>query len=255
MGLMYNQANDVLVTRDQLGLLKTPPPMGAFHHPYPFATYVDDIHHALDGFGIDVLGEEYAVTKDQNRLFGMMEIAPKEGEFISADDWKITLGLRGSHDQRIPRGLVLGTQVLVCSNLCFHGNVANFSTKQTTNIGARLPELIRSAVRNIPEMAHEQERQFDMYRNHNIKAAMGDNILVDLYRAGAFSSPQLTRAIDQWHEPDHDEHAEQGWSAWRLFNAATEAIKPTGSSTNMVLVEQRTEKVSQVLNDFVGWAA
>lgn len=238
--LMYSARNDTLVSRGMMANMITPPPMGRFHSPYPFAQYVDDVELALHNSGIRIDGEEYAVTNDGQRMFGIMEISALEGDLITADDWKLTLGLRGSHDQRIPRGLVLGTQVMVCSNLCFHGNVAQFATKQTTGISARLPELIRGAVQRIPEMATEQEAKFDRMRNHGFAANKGDNVLVDIYRAGGFSSPQLTRAIDQWHEPDHDEHAAQGFSAWRLFNAATEALKPTGATTNMVTIEQRS---------------
>ena len=249
MKLMYSAKNDTLVTRHQMEQLITPPAMGAFHHPYPFAEYIDTVEHALGLEGIQVANEEYAITNDAMRFFGMMEIAPKEGQLITSDEWKLTLGLRGSHDQRIPRGLVLGTSVMVCSNLCFHGNVANFSTKQTTNIASRLPELVRESVKRIPMLAEAQEQAFDDLRNMELSPEDGDNLLVDIYRRGGFSSPQLTRAIDEWHEPSHGEHAAQGWSAWRLFNAGTEAIKPTGATTNMVTIEQRSGIIESVILD------
>lgn len=258
--LMYSRKNDTLMTYGQLANLPTPKPLGRFHHPYPFKDYVTDIYEALDHSRLEVREEQYAVTNDNQRLFGLMEIGPQagSGELISSEDWAITLGLRGSHDQRIPRGLVLGTHVMVCSNLCFHGDVASFTTKQTLNIASRLPTLIKDAVRRIPDMALDQEQVFNQMKAYGVDPADGDNVLVDLYRIGAFSSPQLTRAIDQWHSPDYPEHAEDGWNAWRLFNACTEALKPTGTSTNMHLVEQRSRKVSEYIEQrvrLVGHAA
>lgn len=241
--LMYSRKDDVLLTRAQLAHLPTPAPMGAFHHPYPFADYVNDVHEALDKVGIAVTAEDYAVTKDHNKMFGMMEVSLK-GELITADEWNMNIGLRGSHDQRIPRGLVLGTQVIVCSNLCFHGNIGQFKTKQTVHIGKRLPGLIHDAVMRIPEMASVQDAAFKRMKELEFKARWGDAALVDMYRQGAFSAPQLARAIDEWHNPTYAEHASHGWSLWRLLNAGTEALKPTGQTTNMITVEQRTRTVS-----------
>ena len=260
MNLLYSQQDDVLVNRNQIALMSTPEPMGRFHSPYPFAQYIDDVDLALKNTGLRIVDEEYAVTKDHNRMFGLMEIAPLEGDLIQSKDWTITVGLRGSHDQRIPRGMVLGTSVLVCSNLCFHGNIANFATKQTINIAARLPELIREAVTHIPQMAEKQETVFNRYKVAQFQPNYGDQMLVELYRQGAFASPQLTTAIDEWHAPSYERHTEHDrddgkWSAWRLFNACTEALKPTGNTTNMVTIEQRSRKVSDYLNDCVAIAA
>lgn len=249
--LMYNRKNDTLMNRGQIRNLPTPAPMGPMHHPYPFGDYIEDVSEALDREGLMIHSEEFAVQNDGNRMFGMMEVGPMEGELIQADDWKVIVGLRGSHDQRIPRGLVIGTQVLVCSNLCFHGNITQMKTKQTTHIGDRLPAMLRTAVAQIPQMAEYQEEVFDSYKNHELSDNVANTILVDLYRDKAFSSPQLTTAINQWYEPKHDEHAELGKTAWRLFNAATEALKPTGDSTNMHLVHDRTRKVSDYFERLV----
>ena len=184
-------------------------------------------------------------------MFGLMEIAakPLEGELITEDEWKLMLGLRGSHNQRIGRGLVLGNQVIVCSNLMFTGNVANFSTRQTTNIGARLPGLIYDAVQHIPQMAERQEKVFDAYQNREMKPRAGDAALVEIYRRDGLNPSQLGRAIHEWHEPSHDEHAANGWNAWRLMNSVTESLKPTGANVNMDAIAKRSEVTSKFLDE------
>jgi len=248
MTLLYSTDNDHPVSRSQLAMIPTPAPRGPRHSPYPFGRYVEDVHDALDRVGVAVAGEEYAVTKDHNRMFGVLEIQPKalEGELITAADWKLLMGLRGSHDQRVSRGLVLGSQVLVCSNLCFSGNVADFNTKQTLNIGSRLPGLIRDAVMRIPQMAQRQEKIYDQYKNSELKPRWGDAALVEMFRQDGLSSAQLGRAITEWHEPTFKEHADYGWSVWRLLNSATQALKPTGANFNADLMAQRSQKVSNV---------
>ncbi len=252
--LMYNTQNDKPINIAQLRMLPVPPARGRFHQPYGFGQYAEDVHHALDQSGIEVLSEEYAVTKDHNRMFGLMEIAakPLEGDLITSDEWKLTLGLRGSHDQKITRGLVLGTQIMVCSNLCFSGNLANIRTKQTTNISARLPGLIRGAIQRIPQMAQRQTQVFDAYRNKELKPRGGDAALVEIYRRQGLSSAQLGRAITEWHEPTHLEHTAQGYSAWRLLNACTEAVKPTGANMNFDQIATRTQVAAKFLDEICG---
>ena len=250
MHLMYSTANDKPITRNQLAMIPTPQSRGRFHRPYPFDTYVEDVHDALDRVDIEAVGEEYAVTKDHQRMFGVMEIQPKvhEGEYISKLDWKLLLGLRGAHDQSIGRGLVIGSQVLVCSNLCFSGNVADFKTKQTTFIASRLPGLIRDAVMQIPAMAERQEKVYDRYKDCQVRDRWGDAALVEMFRQDGLSSAQLGRAINEWHEPTFKEHADLGWNAWRLMNAATQALKPTGANFNANLMAQRSQVVSNVVD-------
>lgn len=252
--LMYNTNTDELITRANLADVPTPPAMGARHNPYPFSDYVEQVHHALDLNGLAATQEEYVVGHEGQRLFGMMKIAPKalEGELITADDWNLTLGLRGSHDQSVARGLTLGSQVIVCSNLMFDGDLGKFNTMQTTNVGARIPGLIRQAVARIPEVAGAMEERYDRYKNFEMKPRWGDAALVEIMRRGGLSPAQLGKAVAEWDRPVHEEHAQYGYSAWRLMNAATEALKPGGQNTNMNLVQDRTQRVSTFLNEVVG---
>jgi hypothetical protein len=250
--LMYSSSKDNVMTRPQLLQLPTPAPKGRFHQPYSFGSYADEVSDQLERENIQVLSEEYCVRKDNQQMFGVMEIGPSEGEFISADDWKVLLGLRGSHDQSIPRGLCIGTSVLVCSNLHFSGNLATITTKQTLNMGMRLPQMIRDAVAQIPEAARGMEIRFSGYKNFSLKQRWGDAALVELHRRGALAAPQLGKAIAEWDSPSHAAHAEQGWSAWRLFNACTEALKPGGESVNMNLIADRSTKVSTFIDDMIG---
>ena len=254
MSLMYSTADDKPMNLNQLRMVPTPPPRGRFHRPYGFGEYVDDVNIALNRAGMAVLEQEFAVTKDNGAMFGLMEIGakPLEGELITSDEWRLMLGLRGSHNQRIGRGLVLGNQVTVCSNLMFTGNVANFSTRQTTHIHERLPTLIYDAVQQIPQMAERQERVFDAYQNRELKPRAGDAALVEIYRRDGMNPSQLGRAIKEWHEPSHDEHAANGWNAWRLMNSVTESLKPTSTHVNNDAIAQRSQVTSKFLDEVCG---
>lgn len=253
--LIYPSSINKEYTRGQLEGIVTPPPLGAFHQPYSFSDFVDTIHNGLEIEGIEIISEEYVTSHEDLRLFGALElhIPVLEGEFIPAGgrDHKLILGFRGSHDQTVTRGLAIGSQVLVCSNLCFSGDLGNISTKQTTNIATRLPGAVRTALALIPEHAALNARRFDAYKNFNIERRQGDAALVEIYRQGGLSAPQLGKAIKEWDTPSHDDHAQFGYSAWQLFNACTEAIKPTGAQSNPNIIVDRSAKITAFLDSHI----
>lgn len=247
--LLYSQSN---INRSELALVPTPAARGAYHKPYPFSAYVDDIEQGLELAGLKIVQQEFELSNDRQAFFGALEVAPKEGDLITANEWRLLIGLRGSHNQRIPRGLTLGSQIMVCSNLCFSGSIGTINTKQTLNMSERLPTLINDALARVPELAQLQDKKFGAYKKLELTSQLGDSALVSLYRKGAMNSAQLARAICEWSKPSYEEHKQYDtngkvWSGWRLFNAVTESQKPTGSVVNTDTIRQRTE----VLTDFM----
>ena len=255
MNLMSAYSNDVRLTRSDLEQIPTPPAMGRFHHPVSFADYVNEVSHQLERVGLNVVAEEHLVGHGNQRYFGLMEVAPLEGELITSDEWKLLLGLRGSHDQSIPRGIALGRNVMVCSNLCFGGDIYSSSTKQTLNVWDRLPAMIYNAVSRVPEMAHLEEQRVERMKDFQMKPRWGDAALVEIHRRNGLTAAQLGRAIAEWDRPAYKEHAEAGFTAWRLEQAVTEAVKPTGERSNMFLVQDRTRIASDFITEVIGMAA
>jgi hypothetical protein len=246
--LMYSAA-DTLVTYDNLCAVPTPAPMGAFHQPVGFGDFLELIKHRMSTVGIAVATEEYCLDETGQTFFGVMELSL---DGFTRDDMSITLGVRGSHNQKVPRAITLGNRVMVCSNLCFSGDLGTVSTKQTTNVWQRLPGLIDQSVAKIPQLAQREIDRADAYKMYGMKPRVGDAALVELTRQGALTSGQLGRAIDEWDRPSYEEHAQDGFNAWRLLNAVTEVQKPTGTNVNMDTVRQRTSRAVEWLDSVVG---
>ncbi|RLD06757.1 MAG: hypothetical protein DRI65_06110 [Chloroflexota bacterium] len=182
-------------------------------------------------------------------MFGTMHIRlPDYDAEMDPATWNLMLGLRGAHDHRFARGLTIGSQVTVCSNLCFSGDIGTFQTKQTTNIAKRLPPLVNEAVSKIPFHAEQQQAAFGLYEGYSLEKPQGDAILLDLYRQNVLSPSQLGRSVGEWDEPTHD----YGANVYTLFNGCTEALKPTGQSFSPELHMQRSQKLTQILDDVVG---
>jgi hypothetical protein len=260
--LMYNSATDTLMTRDDLKYIPTPPPMGPRHAPYSYAEFANTTVGAIQDNGFNVDLEEYAVTKDgANQFFGLLHVSssngpstgPAPGAWCPTDNlpavvmppqnWNLLVALRGSHDQTIARGLAIGSQVIVCSNLCFHGDLGNWHSKQTINLNTRIPGMVADAVRGLGDAGSQLTVDFDGFNNTPLALEQGDSILVDCYRSKAFSSSQLGRALSDWQDSSVPEHTAGGRNLWWLFNAATQALKPTGANHNQNDLRQRSTLV------------
>jgi hypothetical protein len=119
------------------------------------------------------------------RFFGLIEL--QLPNVAGNDDFGLMVGLRGSYDQTLPRGLAVGSRVFVCDNLAFSGDVT-IKTKQTTYIGQRLPRLIAQAVDRIPALASAQSAKFDAYRNTTIGQRAGDAMVLALRAQAGYSA-------------------------------------------------------------------
>lgn len=253
--LMYStSAGDIAVDRAALHAVETPEPLGSFHFPVDFGFFVDQVEHSLDTHGLSIVAEEHAITKDRQSFFSVIEVDAKEGVLTAAGDWRMLVGLRGSHNQRTPREIVVGNKMLVCSNLCFSADLGKFSTRQTTNIWDRLPELIDIAVRKIPAAANVQTLRIERYKDFGLKPAAGDALLTDMVRHDALAPSAIKRALKEWDDPSYEEHAAEGRTAWRLLNAVTEAQKPTGSTYNMHQIADRTATATRLLDTATDFA-
>lgn len=251
-GLMLHAGANA-IDRFTLATLPVPAALGPRHVVRPFIDDVEAVTDLMRANGIRIKDEAFGITgtaQDPKRFFGVLECT-LEGEHLTADEYGLMVGLRGAYDQSLPRGLAVGSRVFVCDNLAFSGEVA-ISTKQTTHIGRRIPELLARAVGRIPVMAQRQAQRFEAYRNTALKPRWGDAALVELLRRGVLNSQTLARAVKEWDEPSHPEHAEQGHSVWRLHNAATEAIKPTEGRANVLPAWDKTTELTKFLDDVCG---
>lgn len=249
MGLMYGHT-DTLVTADQLMAVPTPAPQGRFHQPISFGDTLELVKHRLARAGIGLTQEEHVLTEDGQTYFSQFLV---NVDGFERDGVELMIGLRGSHNQKVPFGLTLGNRVIVCSNLCFSGDLGTFATKQTTNAWRRIPGLVEHAINRIPAMAERESHRIDQYKLFEMKPRWGDAALVEMHRRGAMTAAQLGRAVGEWDAPTYEEHAEDGHTAWRLLNSVTEAMKPTGTSAvNPETLRTRTIQATGFIDEVVG---
>jgi hypothetical protein len=102
---------------DYAGLRLLPVPVATETHvPIAHSAVVDMVKYSLGFYGHEVLTEDYGVTPDGGRFFGVLSLRSKYGDYTD------TVGLRNSHDKRFPIGISFGSRVFVCDNLAFSGD-------------------------------------------------------------------------------------------------------------------------------------
>jgi hypothetical protein len=240
-------------TLQELETMPLPPPMGRRHVVRPFA---EDVH-LIKGYvamNHGVVNEEaFAVVFDKyelpTRFFGLMSVGFRD--LVTDDTYDLLIGLRGSYDQSLPRGLAVGSRVLVCDNLAFSGEIV-VKTKQTTFLEHRIGDMWKTAVAQIPKMAEHQHGRFEAYRDRELKKGEADTALIDLCRLGTISPSNLGHVLSEWDCPTHDEHGLYGNTVWRMYNAVTEGIKPASDMRmNVSNVWDKTQRMTEYFDRLV----
>lgn len=223
---------------ESIRALPIPDPVGPRHQPYSFAEYADHVKEALSGVGMEVIEEDYAV-QDNRKFFGLLSLRS------DYNDYTPIVGLRGSHDQSLPRAIALGQQVFVCDNLSFTGERV-LSTKQTKRIAERIPKLINNAITDFPSLIEAQNTFIHDLRSYKLSRSEADAAITEIIRRGIVTPSRAGQLIEQWDRPEHEEHAEDGRSLWRLHNAVTQVLKPVGepSKHHLDTLRARTLKLT-----------
>jgi hypothetical protein len=189
--------------------------------PVPHHRLLDLVETTIDGQGYRVTSQAHGLWGDHgDRYFGLMELANGYAE----DDYGLVLGLRNSHDKTFPASLALGSQVLVCDNLSFFGEVV-LTRRHTRFIERDLPWIVAQAVGRLSEMRTQQADRLDAYKQTRIQDRTAHDLMVRAVDTRVIPVTQLPLVLKEWREPSHAEFAENGRSVWRLFNAFTESFK------------------------------
>jgi len=103
------------------------PAATATHKPIAHAELVERLVEALSFRQIGVVSEEYAVSKDGMRMFGVLDLSS------GFEGCRFAIGLRNSHDKSFRLSCTVGLRVFVCENLAFHGEYTPVLAKHSKN--------------------------------------------------------------------------------------------------------------------------
>lgn len=227
-------------------LTKVPLPEATETHvPIAHHDLVDRVREELPRNNLQVIQEEHALSKDGMNYFGIMRI--EDPDFpADKDGFSRVVGLRNSHNKRLSVGLVSGSSVFVCDNLAFSGEI-QLMRKHTSQVMDALPEMIHTAVNSLRPLLDAERQRVKAYRAHGLDRSKikVDHLFMEMFRQGALTGSQLSKAWEHWENPPHEEFEER--SMWSLFNSVTDSYKGTGMRT----LFKRSRKLHDMCDEIV----
>src|ERR1041385_4006878 len=111
------------------------------HQPLSHYEIVEVLEEALSFRYLKVIRDEYAVSPDGMKMFGVMDLNS------GFEGGNFSIGLRNSNDKSMRLALTAGFRVLICDNMAFSGDFTPLLQKHTRNL--ELKDSISIAVARI----------------------------------------------------------------------------------------------------------
>jgi uncharacterized small protein (DUF1192 family) len=154
VGTLISGMTTTLINREALRHLPIPEGTDTFK-PIPHFELVDGIIRSLSYRRLDVVREEYAVSLDGMKLFGLIELN------VEYSGVRFAIGLRNANDKSMRVGLVAGYRVIVCENKMLTGDFQPMLAKHSKNFDLldALSIGVDRIQRNIGTVSDEIERK------------------------------------------------------------------------------------------------
>jgi hypothetical protein len=216
-------------------------PVGsATWQPIPHETLIASAASAIEAAGLTITDEQHAITRNEDRYFGVLNLAPAVG---GPEDFTFAVGLRNSHDKSMQAGIALGTLVFVCDNLAFSGEV-QVGRRHSGRILEVLPGLLAGAVAKIMAGSAQMVARVDAYKGRRLHDVKAHDLILRAVDERVISNARIAAVVKEWRQPSHPEFAAR--TAWSLFNAFTEVLKATPAVT----LQPRTARLHRLFDDF-----
>ena len=190
--------------------------------------------------GLEIVNESHTLHRGGQRYFGLFQV--KGINRKHGDEVGTVFGLRNSHDKSCRAGIMAGDAPFVCTNMMFSNEIV-LGRRHTVNVFADLPSVISKAIGRLMESWIDTDTRIDNYKSIELDNSTAHDLILRAYRAGACGQTQISKVLEQWHTPEHDDFSER--SLWSLQNAFTNVYR-----NNLLLTPQRSESLHSVFDPF-----
>jgi len=204
------------LTRQQLAAVVTP--LGtATHRPVPHAEIIEALVETLSFRHIGVISEEYAVSRDGMKMFGVLDLD------TGMTGCRFSIGVRNSHDRSMRLAAVVGVRVLVCENMAFSGDFQPVLAKHSKHFS--LQNALSIGVDQMQRNFSGMQQQVEAWKQSQLSDVSARMIIYRAFIEGGLEVPKhLARPVhDLYFSPQHQEF--QSRTMWSLSNAFTSAFK------------------------------
>lgn len=214
-GLMAHCGADKL-SRDQLVTI-LPPEATDTHKPVAHAELIGNVLEALSFRHINVVRDEYAVSEDGMKLFGVLDLE------TTFDGCRFSLGIRNANDKSMRLALTVGYRVFVCDNMAFHGDFTPVLAKHSKHFN--LQDSLAIGIDRMQRNFEPMRKQVESWRGYQLSDAAAKLLIYHAFVEDALEAPKhLARIVhEEYFNPRHPEFAPRTF--WSLSNAFTTAFK------------------------------
>src|SRR5208283_4478776 len=103
------------LSREELKAVLTPEGTST-HRPVPHFEIVQALVETLGFRNIGVIRDEYAVSNDGMKMFGVLDLE------TSFAECRFSIGVRNANDKSMRLAMTVGYRVFVCDNMAFYGD-------------------------------------------------------------------------------------------------------------------------------------
>lgn len=205
------------ITREELARIPTPAATTT-HQPIAHHEIVKALVESLAFRHIGVVNEEYAVSDDGMKMFGVLDL-----ETLLIPGCRFAIGIRNSHDKSMRLALTVGARVLVCMNMSFHGDFQPLLAKHSKSFS--LVDAISVGVDRMQRNFEPMRNQVNAWQSEQLTTTMAKLTIYRAFVEGELETPRhLARRVhDLYFNPSHEEF--QPRTMWSLSNAFTSALK------------------------------
>jgi hypothetical protein len=205
------------ITRQELSDI--PVPEGTrTHQPLSHYEIISVLEEALSFRMFKVVKDEYAVSLDGMKMFGIMEL---NSGFTGC---RFSIGIRNSNDKSMRLALTVGLRVLVCSNMAFSGDFTPMFQKHTRNLS--LVDSISIAVDRIHRGFKPLEEQVNRMKELLLPDSEAKLLIYKAFldkEVKGLPRHLLPIVHEHYFQPKYE--AFQPRTLWSLSNAFTSSFK------------------------------
>lgn len=205
-----------MISREELRCIPVPLATRT-HQPVPHHTVVDALVETLGFRQIGVVSEQYAVSADGMRMFGVLDLE------AGVHGCRFSIGIRNANDKSMRLALTVGYRVLVCDNMAFSGDFTPVLAKHSRNFS--IIDALSIGVDRMQRNFGPMQEQIAVWREHQITDVSAKLVIYRAFVEGALEVPRhLSRHVhENYFNPQIDEF--QPRTMWSLSNAFTSALK------------------------------
>jgi hypothetical protein len=214
-GLMAHSGAQKL-SREQLVEILPPESTDTFK-PVPHSELVKSVIEGLSFRHINVVHDEYAVSEDGMKLFGVLDLE------TTFEGCRFSLGLRNANDKSMRVALTVGYRVFVCDNMAFHGDFTPVLAKHSKHFN--LMDAIDIGLGRMQRNFEPMRKQVEGWQQSQLTDDQAKLVIYRAFIGDELDAPKhLAKEVHRlYFDPQYPEFAPRTF--WSLSNAFTSAFK------------------------------